>query len=163
MAYDKCNGRCNGRILHFLAMHTNRIDQWVFMPDDKSIIGGHNKSVVCEYDWIANTDIPKFRFFGEFEHLNKRTLYIMYEAVFFSSTLMVQAVNQNEYIKVLKKENDHLRSKFTSRDLQSVDQEFGNDKNDDGESSDEYASPKSSFGRVSARKRGSNMHQSIYG
>jgi hypothetical protein len=108
MAYGNYKGRCLGRLMHFLYKHTMRSDEWIFHFDKIELWDGHcthgqNGPVTCYWQWLGNTDIPRFKFVGNYETLNECTERLMRETMQ-GYGFKVQTEDQAEEIENLQKE-----------------------------------------------------------
>lgn len=100
MAYEGYSGRCAGRLLYFLYKHSHRFDEMVFSGDGKTILDISERYPIATYEWKEDTDIPVFKFFGEFEKFNEITEQIVNECVYFDDICGVP--RHSEYCMLFK-------------------------------------------------------------
>ncbi len=71
MAYGEYNGRCIGRLMHFLYYYHHRTDECIFHEEHEDPMITLWGKPFANYEWDGDTDIPTFTFLGEWEFLNK--------------------------------------------------------------------------------------------
>lgn len=69
MAYSEYRGRCVGRLMHFLYPMLNNADsRFEFSGDGKTVHDRFSSEPFATYEWIDDTDIPRFTFSEKDEH-----------------------------------------------------------------------------------------------
>lgn len=67
--YSSYKGRCVGRLLFFLFQYHPLGDECVFHGQDKSPMITLLGKPFADYRWDGDSDVPTFKFFGEFSYL----------------------------------------------------------------------------------------------